>query len=83
MKRSENCIQSMILRRKVVSLKNIYVNESHWLYTLQIYTVWKSLVEISHTLMEVTLNLMAFTDVFYKEMFTSFSKDYLFTHPDI
>ena len=70
----------MILRRKVVSLKNIYVNES-WLYTLQIYTVWKSLVEISSTLMEVTLNLMDFTDFFYKEMFTSFSEEYLFTHP--
>ena len=39
MKRSENRIQSMILLRKVASLKKIYLNESHWLYTLQAYTV--------------------------------------------
>ena len=41
-------------------MKNIYINESHWLYTLQIYTVCKSSVEISHTHMEELLNLMGF-----------------------
>ena len=58
----------MILLREVVSLNN---TESHWLYTLQIYTVCKSRVEISHRLMEISLNLMGFEDVFYKEMLTS------------
>ena len=47
----------MILLRKIVSLNNIYVNESHWLYNLQIYTVCKSRVEISHRLMEIFLVL--------------------------
>ena len=47
----------MILLRKIVSLNNIYLNESHWLYTLQIYTVCKSGVEISHRLMEIFLIL--------------------------
>ena len=61
----------MILPRKIVSQKNIHENESHCLYTLQIYTVWKFLVEISHTHMKITLNLMGFTDFFYKNMFTS------------
>ena len=60
-----------MLRRKVVSLKNIYVNESHSLCTLEIYTIWKYWVEISHTLMEISLNLKGFTDFSYKEMFTS------------
>ena len=40
----------MISLRKVTSLKYIYINESQWLYTLQICTVWESRVEISHTL---------------------------------
>ena len=40
----------MISLRKVASLKYIYINENHWLYTLQICSVWKSRVEISHTL---------------------------------
>ena len=71
MKWSENRIESMILRKKVVSLKNIYVNENHWVCTLQSYTVWKSLVEITHMLMEISLNLVGFTDFFYKEMLTS------------
>ena len=47
----------MILLRKIVSLNNIYINESHWLYTLQIYTVCKSRVEIGHRLMEIFLIL--------------------------
>ena len=47
----------MILLRKIVSLNNIYINESHWLYTLQIYTVCKSGVEISHSLLEIFLIL--------------------------
>ena len=47
----------MILLRKIVSLNNIYINESHWLYTLQIYTVCKSRIEISHRLMEIFLIL--------------------------
>ena len=38
---------------KIVSLNNIYINESHWLYTWQIYTVSKSGVEISHRVMEI------------------------------
>ena len=39
---------------------------------LQIYTVCKCRVEISHTLMEITsLNLMGFTDFLYNEMLTS------------
>ena len=54
----------MILLRKVVSLNN---TERHW----QIYTVCKSRVEISHRLMEISLNLMRFEDVLYKEMLTS------------
>ena len=81
MKRSEHCIQSMILLRKVVSLKKIYLNESHWLYTLQIYTVQKSRVVISHTLMEISVNPMSFAD-FFKEMLTSlisFSSRYTFS----
>ena len=47
----------MILLRKIVSLNNIYINESHWVYTLQIYTVCKSGVEISHSLLEIFLIL--------------------------
>ena len=47
----------MILLRKIVSLNNIYINESHWLYTWQIYTVSKSRVEISHRVMEIFLIL--------------------------
>ena len=73
----------MILLRKVISLKSIYSNESHWLYTLQIYTVQKSRVTIRHTLMEISLNLIGFTDFFYKEMLTSlisFSSSYTFSH---
>ena len=57
MKQSENRIESMILLRKIVSLNNVYINESNWLYTLQIYTVCKSRVEISHRLMEMFLIL--------------------------
>ena len=37
-----------MLLRKIVSLNNIYMKESHWLYIWQIYTVSKSRVEISH-----------------------------------
>ena len=43
----------MILARKVIPLNNVYINESHWLYTLQIYAVCKSRVEIGHRLMEI------------------------------
>ena len=41
------------------------------IYMVQIYTVCKSRVEISHMLMEISSNLMGFTDFFYKEMLTS------------
>ena len=61
----------MKLFRKVVSLKNIYVNESHWLYTLQTYTVCKSAVEMNHMFMEEPLNLIGFTDFLYKYKLTS------------
>ena len=71
MKRSENRIQSMILIRKVVSLRNICLNESRRLYTLQIYSFYKSRVATSHTYMEISLNLMCVTDFFYKQMLTS------------
>ena len=53
MKKSENRIWSMILLRKTVSLNNIYINESHWPYTLQI---------ISHRLMEIFLILKRLGD---------------------
>ena len=55
----------------MVLLRKWNRNESHWPHTFQIYTVWKSRVEISHPLMEISLNLMGFTDFFYKEMLTS------------
>ena len=71
MEQSENRIYSMILLRKVFSLKNVYINETHWLYNLQIYTVCKCRVEISQMLMEISLNLVGFTDFFCKEMLTS------------
>ena len=50
----------MILLRKVVSLNNIDLNENHWqmkIRILQVYTVCKSRVEISHRLMEIFLIL--------------------------
>ena len=59
----------MILLRIIVSLKNIYLNESQWLYTLQKY-------------MEISLNLMDFTDFFYIEIsinLISFSSRYTFS----
>ena len=65
MKQSENRILSMILLRRVVFLKNINLHESHWLYTY----------------VEIFLNLMGFTDFFYKEILTkliSFSSRYTF-----
>ena len=72
----------MILRRKVVSLKNIYFDESQWLYTLQVYTVKKSRVEISHTLMNISLNLTGFTDFFYKDQFNFiFVNEYFSSQP--
>ena len=46
-------LEHMILLRKVVSRDNIYINESHWPYTLQIYIVCKFWVEISHRLMKI------------------------------
>ena len=46
--------------------ENIYCR-----YTLQIYAVCKSRIEISHTLMEISLNIMGFTDFCYKEMLIS------------
>ena len=42
MKQSEN----RVAQESCFSEK--YVNESHCLYTLEIYTIWKSRVEISH-----------------------------------
>ena len=42
----------------------------------------QSRVEICLTLMEISLNLMGFTDFFYKEMFNFiFLKEYFFTQP--
>ena len=70
MKQSENRIYSMILLRKAVPL-TLQCLYCHWLYNLQIYTVCKSPIEISHTLMEISLNLIGFTDFFYKETLTS------------
>ena len=62
MKRSENRMWSMIFLTKVVPLKDIYLNENHWLYTFQnIYSLKVSSSNYSHTL----------TDFFYKEMLTS------------
>ena len=49
MKLSENRIQSIKLFRKVVSLKNVYINKSHWLCTFP--------VEISDTSMEEPLQI--------------------------
>ena len=46
-------LEHMILLRKVVSRDNIYINESHWPYTLQIYTACKFWVEISDRLMKI------------------------------
>ena len=63
MKQSENRIYSMILLRKW------NINKSHWLHTLQIYTVWKPPVEISHTHGNI-LKSRVFTDFFYKEILT-------------
>ena len=36
-----------------------------------IYSFYKFRVAISHTLMEISLNLMGFTDFLHKEMLTS------------
>ena len=64
----------MTLLRKIVSLKNIYINESHWLYSWQIYTVSKSRVEISHRVIEIFLilkrlgNSLAPSVVFFKDV---------------
>ena len=64
----------MILLGKIFSLNNIYINESHWLYTWQIYTVSKSRVEISHRVMEIFLILKRLGDnltppvVFFKDV---------------
>ena len=43
----------MILFKKIVSLKNIFVNKSH--------AICKSLVEISQNFMGISLNHMDFT----------------------
>ena len=48
MKLSGNRIYSMKLFTKVVPQKIIYINESNWLNTLQIYTVGKPPLKISH-----------------------------------
>ena len=61
----------MILLKKVVSLKNIFINKSHWLHTLQIHTICKSLVEIGRKFMEISLNYRDLIDFFNKEMLTS------------
>ena len=64
----------MTLLRKIVPLKNIYINESHWLYSWQIYTVSKSRVEISHRVIEIFLilkrlgNSLAPSVVFFKDV---------------
>ena len=51
----------MILFKKVVSLKNIFINKSPWLHTLKMHTICNSLVEMGQEFMEV----------FDKEMLTS------------
>ena len=56
----------MILLGKIVSVNKIYINESYWLYTLQRYTI-----KINHSFVKISLNLMDFTDLFYKEILTS------------
>ena len=52
----------MILLRRTVFLKNIYMNESHWLYTWQVYAVSKFPVEISDRVMEKFLILKTLRD---------------------
>ena len=66
MKLSGNRIYSMKLFTKVAPLKNIYMNESNWLNTLQIYSVEKSPLRFSHMFLEEHLNLISFTDFFCK-----------------
>ena len=69
----------MILARKVIPLNNVYINESHWFYTLQIYTVCKSRLEIGHRLMEIVnkvegqfyLSCVFFKNVSAKEIVNS------------
>ena len=78
---SIDIIFGLILLRKVVFLKNTYINESNCL-TLEIYTVCLFRIEVSHTVMEISLNLMGFTDFFYKEMLNnliSFSSSHTFS----
>ena len=55
-------LEHMILLRKVVYPDNIYINESHWPYTLQIHTVCKFWVEISHGLMKIFFILKGWSD---------------------
>ena len=66
MKLSGNRIYNMKLFTKVAPLKNIYMNESNWLNTLQIDTAGKSSIKISHMFLEEPLNLTSFTDFFCK-----------------
>ena len=61
----------MILFKKVVFLKNIFINKNPWLHTLKIHTICKSLVEIGQKFMKVSLNHIDFTDFFDREMLTS------------
>ena len=56
--------------KKVFSLKNSCLNKSHWLCTLQIHMICKSLVEIGHKFMEISLNHIDCIDVCDKEMLT-------------
>ena len=79
---SIDIIFDLILLKKVISLKNAYINESNCLWTLKIYTVCQFRIEGSHTVMEISLNLMGFTDFFYKEMLNnliSFSSSHTFS----
>ena len=60
------------------------INESHWLHTLQIFTVWKPRVEIRHTLMEISLNLGFYRFLLQRhvDQFNFiFFKEYFYTQP--
>ena len=57
MKQSETVFRAWYYLGKLFPWTIFLINDSHWLYTLQIYTVCKSRVEISHRLMEIFLIL--------------------------
>ena len=61
----------MILFKRVVSLKNIFINKSHWLHTLKINTICKSLAEVGQEFMKESFNRTDSTDFLEKKMLTS------------